>query len=190
MAAYIARRLIWVGFLLFMITLITFVIFSVLPSGDPAVLRAGRQPSPQLIAAIRQQLGLDKSKPVQFVNYIGDILPFLGHNGFYLGFSYQNNQDVLPAILDRLPTTIFLTAGAVILWLSIGLPIGILAHLKTGSIWDRMAMGISLIFISAPVSFLGLVSLYLFADDIGLIPILPGNSAYEQAHTLFGKAEA
>jgi len=190
MAAYIGRRLLWVVFLLFMITLITFVIFSVLPAGDPAVLRAGRQPSPELIAAIRQQLGLDKSKPVQFINYIGDILPFLGHNGFYFGFSYQNNQDVLPAILQRLPTTIFLTAGAVVLWLSIGLPIGILSAVKTGSLWDRMAMGIALIFISAPVYFLGLVSLYLFADDIGVFPILPGNSAYEQANTIFGKAEA
>ena len=100
MAAYIARRLVWVVFLLFMITLITFVIFSVLPSGDPAVLRAGRQPSPELIAAIRHQFGLDKSKPVQFINYIGDILPFLGHNGVYFGYSYQNNTAVLPEILE------------------------------------------------------------------------------------------
>src|SRR3954469_19237157 len=100
MAAYIARRLIWVVFLLFVITAITFVIFSVLPSGDPAVLRAGRQPSPELVEAIRHQFGLDKSKPVQFINYLGDILPFLGHNGIYFGFSYQNQSEVLPQILD------------------------------------------------------------------------------------------
>ena len=110
MAAYIARRLIWVVFLLFVITLITFIIFSVLPAGDPAVARAGRQPSPELIENIRQQFGLDKSKPVQFINYIGDILPFLGHNGIYFGFSYTNNTDVLPEILERLPATLFLTA--------------------------------------------------------------------------------
>ena len=134
MAAYIARRLIWVVFLLFVITLITFVIFNVLPAGDPAVARAGRQPSPELIAAIREQLGLDKPKPVQFINYIGDILPFFGGNGIYFGFSYQNNTDVLPEILERLPTTIFLTAGAVILWLSIGIPIGVLSAVKTGSL--------------------------------------------------------
>jgi peptide/nickel transport system permease protein len=190
MAAYIARRLIWVVFLLFMITLITFVMFSVLPAGDPAVLRAGRQPSPQLIEAIREQFGLDKPKPVQFINYIGDILPFLGHNGFYFGFSYQNNTEVLPEILDRLPNTIFLTAGAVILWLAIGIPVGMISAVKTGSWLDRLAMGIALIFISAPVYFLGLIALYLFADDIGKFPILPGNSAYEQAHGFFGKAEA
>src|SRR4051795_4657883 len=137
MAAYIARRLVWVVFLLFTVALITFVIFSVLPSGDPAVLRAGRQPSPELVEAIRHQFGLDKSKPVQFINYLGDILPFLGHNGIYFGFSYQNQTAVLPQILDRLPTTMFLTGGAVVLWLSIGIPIGVLSAVKSGTWMDR-----------------------------------------------------
>jgi peptide/nickel transport system permease protein len=190
MAAYIARRLIWVIFLLFMITLITFVIFSVLPSGDPAVLRAGRQPSPELIESIRHQFGLDKPKTTQFINYIGDILPFLGHNGFYFGFSYQNQTAVLPEILDRLPNTLFLTAGAVILWLSVGIPIGMISAVKTGSWLDRLLMSVALIFISAPVYFLGLVVLYLFADDIGKFPLLPGNSAYSQATTVWQKGEA
>jgi peptide/nickel transport system permease protein len=189
-AAYIARRLIWVVFLLFVITLITFIIFSVLPAGDPAVARAGRQPSAELIASIREQLGLDKSKPVQFVNYIGDILPFLGGNGVYFGFSYQNQTDVLPEILERLPVTLFLTAGAVLLWLAIGIPIGMLSAVKTGSWMDRLAMGIALIFISAPVYFLGLVVLYLFDENIGVLKLLPGNSAYEAAGSFFGKAEA
>src|SRR5918997_2632659 len=150
MAAYIARRLVWVGFLLFVITLITFIIFSVLPAGDPAVARAGRQPSPELIAAIREQLGLDKSKPVQFINYIGDILPFVGGNGVYFGFSYQNNTDVLPEILDRLPTTLFLTAGAVLLWLSIGIPIGMLSAVKTGSVIERPGGGPPPVLFSPP----------------------------------------
>jgi peptide/nickel transport system permease protein len=189
MAAYIARRLIWVVFLLFMVAMITFVIFSVLPAGDPAVLRAGRQPSPELVEAIRHQFGLDKSKPVQFLNYIGDILPVLGHNGVYFGFSYQNNAEVLPQILQRLPTTIFLTAGAVILWLTISIPIGVLSAVKTGSWMDRLAMGLALLFISAPVYFLGLVALFLFDDEIGKFPLLPGNSKYDAAHGFFGKAE-
>src|SRR3954468_6618425 len=150
MAAYIARRLVWVVFLLFMVALITFVIFSVLPSGDPAVLRAGRQPSPELVASIRHQFGLDKPKPVQFINYIGDILPVLGHNGVYFGFSYQNNTDVLPEILERLPTTLFLTAGAVLLWLSIGIPIGVLSAVKTGSWMDRLPRGIPPLFFFSP----------------------------------------
>ena len=190
MAAYIARRLIWVAFLLFVITLITFVIFSVLPAGDPALARAGRQPSAELVAAIREQLGLDDSKPVQFINYIGDILPFVGGNGIYFGFSYQNNTDVLPEILERLPVTMFLTGGAVLLWLSIGIPVGVLSAVKTGSWMDRLAMGIALVFISAPVYFLGLVVLYLFDDNIGKWKILPGVASYGQATTFAEKAES
>jgi peptide/nickel transport system permease protein len=190
MATYIARRLVWVAFLLFVITLITFVIFSVLPAGDPALARAGRQPSAELVAAIREQLGLDDSKPAQFVNYIGDILPFVGGNGIYFGFSYQNNTDVLPEILDRLPVTLFLTSGAVLLWLSIGIPVGVLSAVKTGSWMDRLAMGIALVFISAPVYFLGLVVLYLFDDNIGKWKILPGVASYDQATTFAGKAES
>src|SRR5689334_9964248 len=189
MAGYIARRLVWMVFLLFMITLITFVIFNVLPAGDPAVARAGRQPSPELVEAIRKQFGLDQPKPVQFVNYIGDILPFVGGNGIYFGFSYQNQAEVLPEILERLPATIFLTAGAVIVWLSIGIPIGILSAVKTGTWLDRLAMGIALLFISAPVYFLGLLALFLFDDEIGIWPILPGNSAYGEATTFAGRAE-
>jgi peptide/nickel transport system permease protein len=189
-AAYIARRLVWVVFLLFMITLITFIIFSVLPAGDPALLRAGRQPSPQLVAAIRQQFGLDDPLPTQFINYLGDILPFLGHDGFNFGFSFQNNQEVLPNLLSRLPATIFLTAGAVVIWLAIAIPVGMISAVRSGSLLDRVTMGTALLFISAPVYFLGLVSLYLFADDIGVIPLLPGNSSYGDASSFFGKAHA
>jgi peptide/nickel transport system permease protein len=178
---YIARRLLWVVVLLFFITLITFVIFTVLPAGDPASLRAGRQPSPELLAAIREQLGLDDPKPVQFWRYLLDILPFVGGDGVNFGFSYQNNADVLPQILDRIPTTMVLAGGGVILWLAIGIPIGILSAVRTGSRLDRFFMAMALIAISAPVYFLGLVALYLFADDIGRFPIFPGNSAYGDA---------
>jgi peptide/nickel transport system permease protein len=188
MAAYIARRLIWMVFLLFVITLITFVIFSVLPSGDPAVQRAGRQPSPEAIELVRKRFGLDKPLPIQFINYIGDLLPFVGGNGVYFGFSFQNNTDVLPEILKRLPNTIFLTTGAVIIWLAIGIPLGVLSAIKSGSVIDRLTMGIALIFISAPVYFFGLVALFLFDSDIGRFPLLPGNSKYEAADGFFAKA--
>jgi peptide/nickel transport system permease protein len=190
MAAYIVRRLLWVFFLLFVVTLITFIVFNVLPAADPALLRAGRQPSPELVKSIREQFGLDDPLIVQFFRYIGDILPFIGGDGFNFGFSYQSNQEVLPQILDRLPATIFLTAGAVLLWLSIGIPIGMISAVKTGSWLDRLLMGVALIAISAPVYFLGLVALFLFDDSIGRFPLLPGSGAYQDATTFFGKAEA
>ncbi len=190
MAAYIVRRLLWVIFLLFVVTLVTFIVFTVLPAADPAVLRAGRQPSPELVEAIRQQFGLDDPVIVQFFRYLGDILPFVGGDGFNFGYSYQSNQEVLPQILDRLPATIFLTSGAVILWLAIGIPVGMISAIKTGTLLDRVTMGLALIAISAPVYFLGLVALFLFDDSIGRFPLLPGSGAYQDADTIFGKAEA
>src|SRR4051812_7839760 len=137
MAAYIVRRLIWVIFLLFVVTLVTFIVFTVLPAADPAVLRAGRQPSPELVAAIREQFGLSDPKIVQFFRYLGQILPVFGHDGVNFGYSYQSNQAVLPQILDRMPATLFLTGGAVILWLAVGIPIGMISAVKTGSLLDR-----------------------------------------------------
>jgi peptide/nickel transport system permease protein len=190
MAAYIVRRLVWVVFLLFVVTLVTFIVFTVLPAADPAVLRAGRQPSPELVASIREQFGLDDPLIVQFFRYIGDILPFIGGDGFNFGYSYQSNQEVLPQILDRLPATIFLTAGAVILWLAIGIPVGVISAIKTGTWLDRVSMTLALIAISAPVYFLGLVALFLFDDSIGRFPLLPGSGAYQDATNIFGKAEA
>src|SRR4051794_361827 len=109
MAAYIARRLIWVIVLLFAVTLITFIVFSVLPAADPAVLRAGRQPSPELVASIREQFALSAPKIAQFSRYIGDILPLVGGDGVNFVSSFQSNRAVLPQILDRMPATIFLT---------------------------------------------------------------------------------
>lgn len=190
MLAYITRRLLWVFALMFFITAITFIIFSVLPGGDPAVLRAGRRPSPELIEAIRENLGLDKPKIVQFINYLGDILPFVGGNGIYFGTSFQNNTEVLPELMQRVPVTMLLSGGAAVLWLAIGIPIGMLSAIKTRSLADRVSMILALIFISAPAYFVGLILLYLFDNQIGKFPILPGNSAYEDANGIFGHLEA
>lgn len=71
MATYIIRRLMWVVVLLFAVTTLTFVVFTVLPSADPALLRAGRQPSPQLVEQIRKNFGLDRPKYEQYCNYLG-----------------------------------------------------------------------------------------------------------------------
>jgi peptide/nickel transport system permease protein len=197
MAAYIVRRVLWVIVLLFAITLITFIIFTVLPAADPALLRAGRQPSPELVASIRKQFGLSDPKYVQFFRYVGQILPFVdakGDAGSFLkinfGYSFQSNTLVLPEIISRMGPTLLLTTGAVILWLLIGIPIGMISAIKTGSWLDRLTMGVALVAISAPVYFLGLVSLFLFDDNIGRFPILPGSGAYSDATSFLGRCGA
>jgi peptide/nickel transport system permease protein len=182
MASYIARRILWTILLLLVITAVTFFIFYVLPTADPAALRAGRDPSPDLIAAIKHQLGLDKSLPAQYWHYTQRLWFH-----FDFGQSFINNTSVKSLIFDRLPNTIFLVVGAAVVWFGSGVLIGIVSATRRGSFWDRFLMGGALIAISAPVYWLGLVCLYLFANDIGVWHIFPGSGAYQDAHGFFNK---
>jgi peptide/nickel transport system permease protein len=173
MGTYIVRRLLWVIVLLFLVSLITFVIFYLFPSADPATLRAGRQPNPQLVEQIRHALGLDKPWYDQYVHYMKRLVL---HWDF--GYSYQNNISVKTQIFDRLPATISLTVGAAVVWLVIGISVGTISAVKRRSWIDRTAMGGALVGISAPVYWLGLLSLFLFANDIGKFKIFPGAGSY------------
>jgi peptide/nickel transport system permease protein len=173
MAAYIIRRILWGILLLFLVCLLTFILFNVLPSADPAQLRAGRNASPQIIAHIRHELGLDKSVFQQFWVYIKNIFVH-----FNFGYSFYSGQSVLSLIGDRLPATLSLTIGAVILWVLVGIPIGIISAVKSRTFVDRGAMGTALFFVSMPIYWLGLLVLFLFASDIGKFPILPGANSY------------
>jgi peptide/nickel transport system permease protein len=174
MIAYIIRRLLWSVVLLFAVSLIAFLIFVLMPAADPAILRAGRNPSPEIIAAIREQLGLDKPWYVQYFYYLRDLILH-----FDFGYSYQNNVAVRDTIFDRLPATASLALGGAVVWLLIGIPIGIISAIKRGTLLDRLAMGGALLAISAPVYWVGLVSIYLFSDDLGkLLPIFKGAGQY------------
>lgn len=182
MASYIARRILWTILLLLVITAVTFLIFYVLPTADPAALRAGRDPSPDLIRAIKHQLGLDQSLPQQYWHYT-DRLFF----HFDFGQSFVNNTSVKSLIFDRLPNTIFLVLGAAVIWFTAGVVIGTISATRRGSFADRALMGGALIAISAPVYWMGLVCLYLFANDIGVWHIFPGAGSYQTAHGFFEK---
>jgi peptide/nickel transport system permease protein len=173
MATYIVRRILWGIVLLLAVSAITFIFFNVFPSADPATLRAGRNASPAIIHYIRHELGLDRSVPVQFFNYMKNI--FLHFN---FGYSFYTGASVLSLIKDRLPATISLAMGGAIIWLMLGIPVGILSAIKRGSVLDRLAMGVALVFVSMPVFWLGLVVLFLFAEDIGRFHVLPGANTY------------
>jgi peptide/nickel transport system permease protein len=180
---YIVRRLIGAFFLLLVVSALTFFFFNVLPSTDPAQLRAGRQSTPALLAQIREDLGLDRSIIVQFGDYMWGIF-----TSFDFGLSYQQNQDVLTLITRRLPTTIYLAIGAVFVWVTIGLSVGILAAVKHRTLFDRLSIGLALLAISAPVYWLGLVSLYLFAPNFGVLelPFVGGQGSYVPPSEDFG----
>ena len=173
MLEYIIRRLLWVIVLLFLVSLVTFIVFYAFPSADPALLRAGRQPNPQLVEQIRHELGLDKPWYVQYFHYMKALVLH-----FDLGRSYQNNIEVKTQIFDRVGPTASLAIGAAVLWLAAGISIGILSAVKRRTVIDRIAMGGALVGISAPVYWLGLVALYLFANDIGKLHVFPGAGSY------------
>src|SRR3954469_2074922 len=182
MGRYIIRRVLWIIVLLVVITFLTFLIFYLLPSTDPATLKAGRNATPERIAAIRHQLGLDKPWYEQYWIFLKNLVLH-----FDLGHSYTQDADVKTLLLDRIPRTLFLVVGAAFLWLIAGVVIGSISAVKRGSVVDRIAMGGALVAISAPVYWLGLVMLYLFANDIGKIKIFPGVGAYQDASGFFAK---
>src|SRR3954463_15729703 len=173
MLAYIIRRLLWVLLLIFVVSALTFIIFYLLPSADPAQLRAGRQPNPQLVEQIRHNLGLDKPWYQQYFDYMKQV--FLH---FDFGYSYQNTISVKEQIFQRLPATMSLALGAAVIWLIVGISVGIISAVRSRSVLDRVSMTLALIAISAPVYWLGLVSLSLFSNDIGRFKIFSGAGSY------------
>jgi peptide/nickel transport system permease protein len=173
MLAYIVRRLLWGLLLLVLVVAVTFLIFYLLPSVNPAILRAGRNANPSIIAAISKELGLNRPIYVQFWDYIKGIVL---HGNF--GYSYYYNIPVGSLILDRLPATISLTVGAAVLWIVAGIPIGIISAIKRRTWLDRTAMTAALVGVSAPVFWLGLIALLLFAQTIGVVHIFPGVGSY------------
>jgi peptide/nickel transport system permease protein len=180
MIPFIIRSLLWMVVLLLVISFLTFVIFYTLPAADPATLRAGRQPSPELLATINHQLGLDRPWYIQYLKYLERLVFH-----FDFGYSFQNNVSVKEQIFDRLPATLALAVGGAAVWLLVGIPVGIISAIKRGTWMDRVAMGSALVAISAPVYWLGLVSLYLFSKDLGKLPLFEGQGAYPTSGNVF-----
>ena len=164
MTAMIVRRLFWSVVVLVVVCAVTFAIFFAVP-GDPARLIAGKYATAQTVALIRHRLGLDQPKLLQ----LGGFLVRAATGDW--GFSYVSQQPVLPTILKAFPKTLSLSTGAVIIWLWIGIPFGIVSALKPRSAWDRLATVGALIGVSAPVYWLGLVLLAVFADQLGWFPL-------------------
>ncbi|HEY7668201.1 MAG TPA: ABC transporter permease, partial [Actinomycetota bacterium] len=164
-------RVLFLVLVLFVVSLLTFLIFVKLPSGDPARRAVGRTTTPEQIEAARKAFGLDKPLWVQYGRFAKGLIPwpglFLSEDVYY---SYGNFVPVKEEIFRRLPVTLTLAIGAAILWLLIGIPIGILSGIKRGSFWDRAAMLFALIGVSLPVFWLGQLLLYFFWFKLGIAP--------------------
>ena len=148
---YILRRLFWMLIVVACVIGITFIVFYLLPAGDPALRFAGKNPTPEELELIRHRLGLDQAWYVQFGKFIKTFFTGDQYGWPGLGYTFAGGSSVLDLIAARAPRTIFLIIGASTLWLSFGVAIGIISAVKRRTLVDRGAMGFALFGISAPV---------------------------------------
>jgi ABC-type dipeptide/oligopeptide/nickel transport system permease component len=163
MIKYIVRRILLAIPVLFGLSLILFAFIHLMP-GDPAATILGQHARPDLVEALRQRLGLDRPIPVQYVEYLGQLL-----RGD-LGYSLVNNQSVIDGFLQRFPATIELTVAALLVAAGLGIPLGRFAARRPQSAADATATVVSLVGISIPVFVLGLTLGYIFGVQLQWLP--------------------
>ncbi|HJQ74016.1 MAG TPA: ABC transporter permease [Gaiellaceae bacterium] len=167
MGRFLIRRLLWSVFLFFVATLVTYLIFFVIP-GDPAVIAAGSgaTATPQFLARIRHELHLDVPIYQQYWLFVWNLVR---HGS--LGFSYRNGASVRWILGQDAPVTGSLLFGGAVLWLVVSIPVGILSAVRPRSLLDRLTMVFVLIGISAPAVWIGLILAYVFGFRLGWTPI-------------------
>jgi peptide/nickel transport system permease protein len=163
MIGIILRRLLSAVPILVIVSLITFAMIHLIP-GDPAAAIAGLSATPEQIASIRHDLGLDQPLLTQLVRWYTSLL----HGD--LGRSLLLGQPVMQATMFRLPVTIELSLYALLITLVLGLISGVLAALRQNTWVDQAAMVFAMIGISLPNFYLGLLMIILFAVDLGWLP--------------------
>ncbi|GAA3203925.1 ABC transporter permease [Actinocorallia longicatena] len=171
--------------MLVIVSMVTFGIFFLLPkiagqsTDQLAAKYVGKAPTPEAIVDVKERLGLDDPIAVQYGRFVKGIVAGqdfqtgteVEHcSAPCLGYSFRNNEPVLPTLIDRAPVTISLALGASIIWLVLGVGIGVLSALKRGSLFDRASMGVALAGVSLPIYFTGLLSLAIFSYGLGWFP--------------------
>ena len=175
MYRYLIRRLLWAGVLFLSVTIVSYIIFFLVPA-EPARLIAGPQAPPDQVERVRKQMGLDDPVYQQYGRFLGGMMPVSFDGGLHLkapslGRSYATRQPVTEIIKDAAPVTASLVFGGAILWMLIAVPIGILSALRPRSLLDRSAMVFVLIGISAHPVWIGLILIYFVGYKAGLTPL-------------------
>jgi peptide/nickel transport system permease protein len=163
MAEYILRRAIHSIFVILAVLIFVFLIVHL--TGDPASLALGMDSTEEEIAAFRHQMGFDKPLYVQFYNFLKGVI--LEGN---FGISLRYSEPALPIVLERVPATLELTAAAMFIAILIGGPCGILSALKRNSISDVLFRVFALLGQSAPVFWLAIMLIMIFAIQLRLFP--------------------
>jgi peptide/nickel transport system permease protein len=153
MTSFIVRRALWTVLVMFVITVLVFLIFFAIPGIDPARALAGRNPSPQVLAQIRAQFGLDRPLPVQYLLMMKNL--FITRS--LVSYSDQG-QLVVPEIAAATPATLSLVFGAAVIWVLVAIGMGVAAAVTRGTFIDPLLMVLALIGISMPVYWLAEVA--------------------------------
>ena len=153
MGTFIVRRLLGTVAVLFVISVVVFLIFFETPGVDPARQIAGRNPSPQILAEIRHQFGLDRPIPIRYALMMKKL--FITRD--LVSYSNQG-QSVVPEIFAAAPATLSLVFGAAVIWVVMAILMGLAAAVLKGTILDPLLMILALIGISMPVFWLGEVA--------------------------------
>jgi peptide/nickel transport system permease protein len=164
MARFIIRRLFAAVAVLFVITILTFLIFQAIPNGDPAIRIAGRTANAQTIQTVRHEWGFDKPIYVQYVKTMGKIL-----DGSVV--SYSQGLNVIDEIRQGLPATLSLAIGAGIIWLSLGVLFGVITAIRAGRFADRALTVLAFVGVSSPPFFLGALVIYYVGYKAKIIPL-------------------
>lgn len=164
MTQFLIRRLLWAVFLFIAVTMITYVLFFIVPV-DPARQAAGKSATAEDVARISHQLKLDRPIYVQYAYFLKRLIVDRS-----LGESFANRREVNEMVAEAIPATTGLVLGGAILWMLIALPIGIVSALKPRSLIDRSSMIFVLIGISLPVVWIGVLLQYFIGFRWGLLP--------------------
>jgi len=163
---YLIRRILWAMLLFLVITFVTFVIFYIGPNNPARAVCGGEQAKRECLVLATEKLGLDKPMPVQYLKFLKTLV--LHQN---LGTSFATGQSVNERIKEAAPVTASLVFGGAVLWMIIGLSVGIFSALKPRSLLDRSAMVFVLIGVSAHPIWIGLIFEYIFGVKLGWFPI-------------------
>jgi peptide/nickel transport system permease protein len=166
MLRFLIRRLLWAGFLFIAVTLVTYVIFFLAPANPERVICGGERARPGCLEKVRDELALDKPIVVQYAKFLKRLV--IDRD---LGKSYITEQSVNEIIGNAAPVTASLVFGGAVLWMFIGLSVGIFSALRPRSLLDRAAMVFVLIGVSAHPVWIGLIFSYFFGAKLGWTPI-------------------